>query len=132
MNKKSASIFLGFALDLVFGFLFLLLITQWISDCEEITLHMNQVGIFKEEKNSILCIKKVNDLGLQAYSYKKDDLILVVTSLYVNEKDTIEEQKILSKGKMSYLLKEVTSSSQEFVKSVQNNDMEKIMELMSD
>lgn len=132
MNKKSASIFLGFALDLVFGLLFILLLSQWISESEEITLHMNQVGIFKEEKNSLECIKKVNELGLQAYSYKKDDLILVVTSLYENQKDTLDEQKVLSHGKISFLLKEVTSSSKEFVKSVHNKDMKKVMELMSD
>lgn len=131
MNKTSASIFLAIALDVIFACIFLLLLSQWKSETQ-ITLHMNQVGMYKESVNSDACKDKLMGLGLEAFSYTKDDLIIVVTSLSVNENETIEAQKILSQNQISFVLKKVTSTGKEFYKAVMDNNMVKVMELMSD
>ena len=131
MNKMSASVFLAITLDLIFAFIFLIFLSQWKGEQQEITLHMNQVGMFKEATNSDACAEKLKSLGLEAFSYTKDDLIIVVTSLSVNEEETVEQQKILNANQMSYVLKKVTSSGREFSEAIKNKNMEKIMELMS-
>ena len=132
MNKTSASVFLAIILDLIFAFLFLVLLSQWKGGEEEITLHMNQIGMFKETTNSMACIEKLEGLGYEAFSYTKDDLIIVVTSLSLNEEDTLEAQKILSENQISYILKKVTSTGKQFNEAVTKGDMKLVMELMSD
>ena len=132
MNKASASVFLAIILDLIFAFLFLILLSQWKGGEEEITLHMNQIGMFKETTNSMACIEKLEGLGYEAFSYTKDDLIIVVTSLSLNEEETLEAQKILSENQISYILKKVTSTGKQFNEAVTKGDMKLVMELMSD
>ncbi len=132
MNKASASVFLAIILDLIFAFLFLVLLSQWKGGEEEITLHMNQIGMFKETTNSMACIEKLEGLGYEAFSYTKDDLIIVVTSLSLNEEETLEAQKILSENQISYILKKVTSTGKQFNEAVTKGDMKLVMELMSD
>ena len=132
MNKTSASVFLAIILDLTFAFLFLILLSQWKGGEEEITLHMNQIGMFKETTNSMACIEKLEGLGYEAFSYTKDDLIIVVTSLSLNEEETLEAQKILSENQISYILKKVTSTGKQFNEAVAKGDMKLVMELMSD
>ncbi|WP_281627984.1 hypothetical protein [Traorella massiliensis] len=132
MNKTSASVFLAIILDLIFAFLFLVLLSQWKGGEEEITLHMNQIGMFKETTNSMACIEKLEGLGYEAFSYTKDDLIIVVTSLSLNEEETLEAQKVLSENQISYILKKVTSTGKQFNEAVTKGDMKLVMELMSD
>ena len=132
MNKTSASVFLAIILDLIFAFLFLIHLSQWKGGEEEITLHMNQIGMFKETTNSMACIEKLEGLGYEAFSYTKDDLIIVVTSLSLNEEETLEAQKILSENQISYILKKVTSTGKQFNEAVTKGDMKLVMELMSD
>lgn len=132
MNKTSASVFLAIILDLIFAFLFLILLSQWKGGEEEITLHMNQIGMFKETTNSMACIEKLEGLGYEAFSYTKDDLIIVVTSLSLNEEETLEAQKILSENQISYILKKVISTGKQFNEAVTKGDMKLVMELMSD
>lgn len=131
MEKRKASVFLAIALDLIFGLLFLLMMTQWKGENEEVTIHINQVGIFKEDENRDAFIRKLEEINLKAYSYQKEDLFIVVTSIHVDKEKCLKDQKILEKENISFVLKEVTSSSHEFVKAVKEENNEKIMELMS-
>lgn len=132
MNRKSASLFLGISLNILFTALFLLMISYWKADSGEITLHMNQVGVFKESANAESCKEKIRKMGMEAYSYENDDLIMVVTSLNLNENLCIEDQKKLSSKQISSVLKKVTSSDSKFKKAVESNDYETVMELMSE
>lgn len=131
MNKTSASVVLAIVLDLIFACVFLLVLSQWRTEKQEITLHMNQVGMFKDANNASACKEKLNGLGLEGYSYTKDDLIIVVTSLSVDEQQTISEQKILTENQLAFVFKEVTTEGKEFYDAVMNKNMEKVMELMS-
>ncbi len=130
MNKKSASIFLAVLLDLFFACFFLFALSQWKAN-EEIILYMNQVGMFKENVNAEACMEKLKNLNLDAYRYQKDDLQIVVTSLTLNEKECIENQKILQENGFSYVLKNVASSGKDFVEAVNQKKYQRVMELMS-
>ena len=131
MKKTSASILFGVILDIIFALFFLFLLSQWSTNDESITLHMNQVGIFKEEENSLNCINKLNDIGLEGYQYRKDDLYIVVTSLYLDKELCIDEQDKLSEHSFNFMLKDINSNDEAFIYAVKNNDFDKVMELMS-
>lgn len=131
MKKTSASILFGVLLDIIFSLFFLFLLSQWTTSDENITLHMNQVGIFKELENSENCIEKLKEIELDGYQYIKDDLFIVVTSLNENKQNCIEEQKILEEHSFSFVLKEVNSNDKIFIEAVKKGDFDKIMELMS-
>lgn len=131
MKKTSASILLALMLDFIFGILFIILLSQWSSDKEEITLHMNQVGMYKEIENSESKINQMNEIGLQAYRYQKEDLYIVITSIHLDKNQVLEEQKILIEHEISFILKEITTSDVLFVETFKKGDMNKLMELMS-
>lgn len=131
MKKTSASILFGILLDIIFALFFIFLLSQWSTNDENITLHMNQVGIFKEIENSENCIKKLNDIGLTGYQYRKDDLYIVVTSLYENKQDCLDEQTALNEHSFSFVLKEVHSKDHNFIEAVKSQNFKKVMELMS-
>lgn len=130
MNRTSASVFLALLLDVIFTLFFFFFLSQWKSDEEAITLHMNQVGIFKNSENAKNCIQQVESLGLEGFSYEKGDLFIVVTSLSLDQNLCLEQQKILNENQLSFILKEVTSSDRTFIKAVQNQDFNQVMELM--
>lgn len=131
MKKTSASILFGILLDIIFSLFFIFLLSQWSTNDEDITLHMNQVGIFKEIENSETCIEQLNDIGLIGYQYQKDDLYIVVTSLYENKQECIDEQIILKEHSFSYVIKEVYSKDQSFIDTVKSKNFKRVMELMS-
>ena len=131
MKKTSASILFGILLDIIFALFFIFLLSQWSTNDENITLHMNQVGIFKEIENSENCIKKLNDIGLTGYQYRKDDLYIAVTSLYENKQDCLDEQTALNEHSFSFVLKEVHLKDLNFIEAVKSQNFKKVMELMS-
>lgn len=131
MKKTSASIILGILLDIIFSLFFVFLLSQWSTNDETITLHMNQIGIFKQAENSEQCIEELSNIGLMGYQYTKDDLFIVVTSLYENKQDCIDDQSILEENSISFILKDINSNDQEFIQALKNKNYDKVMELMS-
>lgn len=131
MKKASASILLGVILDVIFALIFFLLLSQWSLPSEKITIHMNQIGMYKEIKNSETTIQKLNNIGLKGYCYEKDDLFIVVTSFYFDKNESLKEQKILKENQIKFILKEVSTSDEVFIKAVKEKNMDKVMELMS-
>lgn len=129
MNKKSASVFLAILLDLIFASLFFFYLTQ--NQQEQVTLHMNQVGIYESESASNEMIQQLKEWNLEAFFYAKEDLFIVVTTPTSKKEQCLEEQKILDAHAIPYLLKEVTSSSFNFVDAVKRNDIKKVLEVMS-
>lgn len=129
MNKKSASIFLAIVLDIVFASLFFFYLTK--NQSEQITLHMNQVGIYDNETDSQQMVNQLKEYGIEAYFYALDDLYLVVTTPTSNLETCLEEQKILDKNKIAYLLKEVSSKDEQFVMAVKQHNIQKVLEVMS-
>ena len=131
MKKTSASIILGLILDIIFGLLFMFVIISIQKDKEEITYYMNQIGIYKEQENANKCINEVNSLDLNGYTYMNDDLFVVVTSITLNKEDCIKEQEILENNNISFILKEITTSNEELINSLRNNNFKYVMELMT-
>lgn len=131
MKKTSASIILGIILDIIFGLLFMFVIISIQKDKEEITYYMNQIGIYKEQDNANKCINEIKSLDLNGYTYMNDDLFVVVTSITLNKEDCIKEQEILKNNNISFILKEITTSNEELINALRNNNFKYVMELMT-
>lgn len=131
MKKTSASIFLALFLDLIFGLLFMFLIISVQKEKEVITYYMNQIGIYKEEENAYKCIEDLSKINLVGYTYSKEDLFIVVTSIYLNKDKCIEEQDILNKQNIKFILKEITTSNERVINALRNNNFNEVMELMT-
>ena len=131
MKKTSASIILGLILDIIFGLLFMFVIISIQKDKEEITYYMNQIGIYKEQDNANKCINEIKSLDLNGYTYMNDDLFVVVTSITLNKEDCIKEQEILKNNNISFILKEITTSNEELINALRNNNFKYVMELMT-
>ena len=131
MKKTSASIILGIILDIIFGLLFMFVIISIQKDKEEITYYMNQIGIYKEQDNANKCINEIKSLDLNGYTYMNDDLFVVVTSITLNKEDCIKEQEILKNNNISFILKEITTSNEELINALRNNNFNYVMELMT-
>ena len=131
MKKTSASIFLALFLDLIFGLLFMFFIISVQKEKEEITYYMNQIGIFKEESNATKSIEELGKLNLVGYTYSKDGLFIVVTSINLNKEKCIEEQAILNNANVNFILKEITTSNERVIDALRKNNFKKVMELMT-
>ena len=131
MNKKSASVFLALFLNVLFAGVFLG-ISFLLKENESATVYMNQIGIYEEESNASESKLKVEALGLTAYTYALDDLFVVVSSVYEEKSLTQSEAELLNANGISFIEKEVTSSSPAFLEAMHAEDIEKLMELMND
>ncbi|MGN1343933.1 MAG: hypothetical protein ACI4U3_05095 [Traorella sp.] len=131
MKKASASILLGLILDFIFIFFFLFILLTFNKPKEEITLHMNQIGMFKETENRDQTIQKLKKTGLSGYFYEKDGLFIVVTSIQLDKNICINEQNILNEHNIKYIYKEITTKNHELVQAAKNNNVDKVLELIS-
>ena len=103
-----------------------------LKENESATVYMNQIGIYEEESNASESKLKVEALGLTAYTYALDDLFVVVSSVYEEKSLTQSEAELLNANGISFIEKEVTSSSPAFLEAMHAEDIEKLMELMND
>ena len=100
-------------------------------DKDEITYYMNQVGIYKEIENAEKSINEMNNYNIKGYTYSIDDLFIVVTSITLNKDECINDQEILKKNNISFILKEVTTTNDSIITSLNNKNFNNVMELMS-
>lgn len=129
MKKKKAVIFVSMLLNICFASMFLLFFMQFQKQ-QDTTIYMHQVGIFKENDNALLLRQTLNEQGIPTYSYQNDDLIIVVCNLSQSSEELKSKEALLADKNISFIEKEVSSSSASFRKAVEENDIDKVMELM--
>lgn len=132
MKKTSASIYLALFLDFLFSLLFVFFLLSIKNNKEEVPYYMNQIGIFEEQENASKTISKLKKINLNGYTYKKDDLFIVVTSITLDKSKCLDEQDILNKNNIGYIQKEIITSDIELIDNIKNNKLEIVMELMSE
>ena len=52
-----------------------------------INTYIVQVGIYKQDENANEMIKKLSDLGKPNYKYQKDNNFVVITGVFLDEKE---------------------------------------------
>lgn len=130
MRKKSAVIFVSMVLNICFATFFILFFMQYQSQ-PKATIYMHQIGIFKENDNALQLTDDLSKLNIEAYSYKNDDLFVVVCNLSRTSEELKSKEALLADQNISYIEKEVSSSSAAFQKAIENQDFKQIMELMN-
>ena len=92
------------------------------------TLHMNQVGLYKEEKNLEEAKQKLEEDGFHVYQMKQGDVTALVCGVNEDKKKTEEEQKELADKNYSFIEKSVTVSSDEITDLIKQKKYKEALE----
>ena len=92
------------------------------------TLHMNQVGLYKEEKNLEEAQQKLEGDGFTVYQLKQGDVTALVCGVDVDKKKTEKEQEKLTDKKYSFIEKSVTVSDDEIIDLILQKNYEEALE----
>lgn len=85
-------------LGIVFSFLCMLVFTYATSFTQK-TMYVYQVGIYKEKDNKDAKLAELKELGINGYTYQKDDQYYVLSLISDNQKD-VDQQATKVKGIM--------------------------------
>lgn len=129
MNKKKAGIFLALFLNVLFAGVFLGIL-YLMKDSKTASVYMNQIGIYANEENALENRTRVEALNLKTYTYTIDEMFVVVCCVYEDKALTIQEGDLLTSHQISFIEKQVTSTSSAFIQAIETKDIEKIMEMM--
>ena len=97
MNRKRIIILLALFFSILFSSFYYMLFSVIGTSSSQKTLHMNQVGLYKEEKNLEEAKQKLEEDGFHVYQMKKGDVTALVCGVNEDKKKTEEEQKELLK-----------------------------------
>lgn len=113
MNRKRIIILLALFFSILFSSFYYMLFSVIGTSSSQKTLHMNQVGLYKEEKNLEEAKQKLEEDGFHVYQMKQGDVTALVCGVNEDKKKTEEEQKELADKNYSFIEKSVTVSSDE-------------------
>lgn len=130
MNKKRSVIFFALLLSCLFSAIYVIGFMIITPQKESIRLAMNQIGIYQNQENANKVMAALTSLELEPYSYQQDSLTIVVCSLSSDSEKTKAEQRLLEQAGYAYIYKEIASKESTFVKAVQEENYDKVMELM--
>ncbi len=89
---------------------------------------MNQVGLYKEEKNLEEAKQKLEEDGFRVYQMKQGDVTALVCGVNEDKKKTEEEQKELADKNYSFIEKSVTVSSDEITDLIKQKKYKEALE----
>lgn len=123
MKAKQVIILVAFILSVVFGSLYIKFFSTIGSS---IHIYVCQVGIYKEEENANAMIEKLKTAGLNGYSYKKDATLIVISDIFLKEKEANELGKKISEQQLTCVIKEY-SISKDLQQAVEKKEYEGVL-----
>lgn len=132
MNNRKLIYIFSLSLSLLFsiGYYIVFKNVENKKNTDERTLYMNQVGLYKESKSVENMKETLKSLSLTPYSFKKDDVTVVVTSVYEDKDKTKEEILVLKNANLNYVSKEVVIQDEEIKRYLDSKNYEKVLELI--
>ncbi len=103
-------------LSLIFSVVFMLLFTYGCSLGQK-TVYVYQVGIYKEESNKDNKIAELKEMGIEGYTYQKDNQYYVL-SMITQSKDEIEKHATQVKGIMKTYTVSTSTTNEMLLKSL--------------
>lgn len=91
-----------------------------------INAYIVQVGIYKQDENAEEMIKKLSDLGKPNYKYQKDNNFVVITGVFLGEKEAKEMGNVISESGITCVIKEIKFAST-FKEVIEKQDYEAII-----
>ncbi|MFR6361055.1 SPOR domain-containing protein [Amedibacterium intestinale] len=128
MNRKRIIILLALFFSILFSSFYYMLFSVIGTSSSQKTLHMNQVGLYKEEKNLEEAKQKLEEDGFRVYQMKQGDVTALVCGVNEDKKKTEEEQKELADKNYSFIEKSVTVSSDEITDLIKQKKYKEALE----
>ena len=91
-----------------------------------INTYIVQVGIYKQEENANEMIKKLSDLGKPNYKYQKDNNFVVITGVFLDEKEAKDMGNTISESGITCVIKQ-TKFESSFKEVIEKQDYEAII-----
>lgn len=91
-----------------------------------INAYIVQVGIYKQDENANEMTKKLSDLQKPNYKYQKDNNFVVITGVYLDEKEAKEMGNTISESGITCVIKQ-TKFESSFKDIIAKQDYEKII-----
>ena len=128
MNRKRIIILLALFFSILFSSFYYMLFSVIGTSSSQKTLHMNQEGLYKEEKNLEEAKQKLEEDGFHVYQMKQGDVTALVCGVNEDKKKTEEEQKELADKNYSFIEKSVTVSSDEITDLIKQKKYKEALE----
>ena len=93
-----------------------------------INTYIVQVGIYKQDENANEMIKKLSDLGKPNYKYQKDNNFVVITGVFLDEKEAKDMGNTISESGITCVIKQ-TKFESSFKEVIEKQDYEAIESL---
>ena len=110
-------------LSILFGGFYLKVCSSFKS---EIDAYIVQVGIYKQDENANEMIKKLSDLGKPNYKYQKDNNFVVITGVFLDEKEAKDMGNTISESGITCVIKQ-TKFESSFKEVIEKQDYEAII-----
>ena len=91
-----------------------------------INTYIVQVGIYKQDENANEMIKKLSDLGKPNYKYQKDNNFVVITGVFLDEKEAKDMGNTISESGITCVIKQ-TKFESSFKEVIEKQDYEAII-----
>ena len=91
-----------------------------------INTYIVQVGIYKQNENANEMIKKLSDLGKPNYKYQKDNNFVVITGVFLDEKEAKDMGNTSSESGITCVIKQ-TKFESSFKEVIEKQDYEAII-----
>ena len=91
-----------------------------------INTYIVQVGIYKQDENANEMIKKLSDLGKPNYKYQKDNNFVVITGVFLDEKEAKDMGNTISESGITCVIKQ-TKFESSFKEVIEKHDYEAII-----
>lgn len=91
-----------------------------------INTYIVQVGIYKQDENANEMIKKLSDLGKPNYKYQKDNNFVVITGVFLDEKEAKDMGNTISESGITCVIKQAKFESS-FKEVIEKQDYEAII-----
>ena len=95
-----------------------------------INTYIVQVGIYKQDENANEMIKKLLDLGKPNYKYQKDNNFVVITGVFLDEKEAKDMGNTISESGITCVIKQ-TKFESSFKEVIEKQDYEAIIKELS-
>ena len=91
-----------------------------------INTYIVQVGIYKQDENANEMIKKLSDLGKLKYKYQNDNNFVVITGVFLDEKEAKDMGNTISESGITCVIKQ-TKFESSFKEVIEKQDYEAII-----
>ena len=91
-----------------------------------INTYIVQVGIYKQDENANEMIKKLSDLGKPNYKYQNDNNFVVITGVFLDEKEAKDMGNTISERGITCVIKQ-TKFESSFKEVIEKQDYEAII-----